>query len=161
MKKFLLIVLLCCNWQVLAHEQANNALDKFHQAAAKADFDSYFALFADDGIYMGTDAGERWTKTQFKTYVKPYFAKGIGWLYQPTARHISPTSNDSIVMFDELLENSSYGQCRGSGVLIKTADGWKILQYNLSIPVPNDISGTIVGKIKQFNQASQIKAAGE
>jgi len=86
--------------------------------------------------------------------VKPYFTKGIGWLYRPTERNISPTSSKDLMVFDELLENSNYGQCRGSGVLIKTTKGWQILQYNLSIPVPNDISGTIVGKIKQYNQTN-------
>jgi len=164
MKNTLLIILLCFCWQVFAHEQVNKTLDQFHQAAAKADFDSYFALIANDGIFMGTDAKERWTKQEFKAFVKPYFTQGRGWLYRPTKRNISPTASKDLVIFDELLENSNYGQCRGSGVLIKTAKGWQILQYNLSIPVPNDISGTIVGKIKQYNQTNltdKIKVNGE
>lgn len=163
MKKILLIIVCCC-WQVSAIEPASNALDEFHQAAANADFDKYFALIADKGVFMGTDAGERWTKTQFKAFVKPFFSKGKGWLYRPTTRNILATPNEHLIVFDELLENSSYGQCRGSGVLIKTSQGWQILQYNLSIPVPNDISGSIVGTIKQYHQANlskKDKAEGE
>lgn len=156
MKKILAILLLISCGQVMAHEQVNETLDQFHQAAANADFDKYFALFADEGIFMGTDAGERWNKEQFKGFVRPFFSKGKGWLYSPTERNISPTLSNNLVIFDELLENSNYGQCRGSGILIKTGSGWQILQYNLSIPVPNDISGTIVGKIKQFNQANRL-----
>jgi ketosteroid isomerase-like protein len=148
--------------QLSANEQLNNeavnkVLDNFHQAAAAADFEQYFDLFADDGIYMGTDAGERWTKAQFKSYVKPYFSKGKGWLYVVKERHVSSTPTQDIVFFDELLENKYYGQCRGSGILIKTVDGWKILQYKLSVPVPNDISAPIVEKIKQFNQLKRAK----
>jgi hypothetical protein len=31
------------------------------------------------------------------------------------------------------------GVCRGSGVLEKTASGWKIRQYHLSVTVPNEV----------------------
>jgi hypothetical protein len=37
-------------------------------------------------------------------------------------------------------------------VLVKTNDGWKILQYNLSVVVPNDISSSVVKTIKKFRQ---------
>lgn len=161
MKQILFYILLSCCWPVTANEQANATLDQFHQAAAQANFDNYFALFADEGIYMGTDANERWTKEQFKGFVKPYFSRGVGWVYHATERHLSPIANTNLVFFDELLENSNYGQCRGSGVLIKTVKGWQILQYNLSIPLPNDIAGSIVKKIKAFNLAEQPKIAGE
>ncbi|MFT6901627.1 MAG: hypothetical protein ACJAXS_001820 [Colwellia sp.] len=49
-----------------------------------------------------------------------------------------------------MLENKSYGMCRGSGLLINTENGWKILQYNLSIPVPNAIALQVVTPIKGY-----------
>jgi len=155
MKQVIFYILLSFCGQVAANEQANKTLDQFHQAAAQANFENYFALFADEGIYMGTDASERWTKDQFKAFVKPYFSRGVGWVYHATERNISPIVNSNLAFFDELLENNNYGQCRGTGVLIKTAKGWKILQYNLSIPIPNDIAGSIVKKIKVFHLAEQ------
>ncbi len=95
--------------KVLANEEVNIILDSFHQAAADANFEHYFSLFSVDGIYMGTDASERWTKEQFKAFVKPYFSKGKGWLYKVKERHISTTSTPEVVFFDELLENKYLG----------------------------------------------------
>jgi hypothetical protein len=149
MKKFIMMLLLLPG-QIWANEQASDTLDKFHQAAAEADFNSYFSVFAEKGVFMGTDGSERWTKNQFKDYVKVYFDQGKGWLYQPNSRHFITTNNDDILVFDELLENSNYGQCRGSGVLIKNKLGWQILQYNLSITVPNGVATEVVSHISQF-----------
>jgi hypothetical protein len=38
-------------------------------------------MFAPDGIFIGTDATERWTVAEFKAYAKPHFDKGRGWTY--------------------------------------------------------------------------------
>ncbi len=35
-------------------------------------------------------------------------------------------------------------------MLIKTATGWKIAQYNLSVMLPNEIVTEVVGQIKRF-----------
>lgn len=136
-------------FKVSANESVEQTLDRFHQAAANANFTAYFDIFADDAVFLGTDGSERWTKAAFKSFVKPYFSEGRGWLYTPTERHISSIQNSHVVFFDELLHSKTYGQCRGSGVLIQTSEGWKILQYNLSIPIPNAIAGEVVKVIKQ------------
>jgi hypothetical protein len=133
-----------------ANEDVDKVLNSFHQAAAEANYEQYMALLADDAIYMGTDSSERWNKAQFSAFVKPYFSQGKGWLYRSIKRHITVTEVKSIVFFDELLENKSYGRCRGSGLLINTEQGWKILQYNLSIPLPNAIAHDVVESIKGF-----------
>jgi len=36
-------------------------LTSLHQAASDADGELYFSLFADDAVFMGTDATERWS----------------------------------------------------------------------------------------------------
>jgi hypothetical protein len=42
------------------------------------------------------------------------------------------------------------GTCRGSGVLEKTTNGWKIKQYVLSITIPNDdVQAVILAKKKR------------
>jgi hypothetical protein len=68
-----------------ATEEIGELLDRFHKAASAARFDEYFGLFAPDGIFIGTDAEERWTLAEFKAYTKPYFDKGRGWTYLPVA----------------------------------------------------------------------------
>ena len=44
-------------------EDVDQVLTAFHAAAAAADGELYFSLFADDAIFIGTDAAERWTVT--------------------------------------------------------------------------------------------------
>lgn len=144
---FLLVMLNIVVSPAWANQEIIRVLDQFHQAAADADMQAYLALMTPDSVFLGTDASERWTKKQFKAFVEPYFSKGNGWLYQPEKRNITLAGNAEIAFFDELLSNENYGLCRGSGVLLKTISGWKIAQYNLSIPIPNAIAGSIVKQI--------------
>ena len=155
-KIFLSLCLFCS--VASAHQDLEKVLDSFHQAAAEADYQRYMNLLADDAIYLGTDGGERWNKAEFSAFVKPYFSQGKGWLYRPIERHITTTEANNIVFFDELLDNENYGRCRGSGLLINTKQGWKILQYNLSIPVPNAIASDVVDSIEGYrsNKAKDI-----
>lgn len=131
-------------------QAVSSILDQFHQAATDANADKYLNLLHDDAVFLGTDASERWTKEQFTTFVQPYFAQGKGWSYVSKQRNVSLLPINNIAFFDELLHNNNYGTCRGTGVLIKTKDGWKISQYNLSLPVPNDITKDVVKAIKTY-----------
>lgn len=116
-------------------------LDQFHQAAAQHDFAKYFSLMTNDAVFIGTDASERWDVPAFKAYVKPRFDKGQGWTYRPQERHISFSPAQDVAWFDEMLDHAKYGRCRGTGVLIKDAQSktWKISQYHLTMPVPNEL----------------------
>jgi hypothetical protein len=124
-------------------------LDKFHDAAARADLKNYFSLFAPEGVFIGTDASERWTVAEFKAYAEPHFAKGKGWTYVSKKRHIDVTKDGSVAWFDEILENKTYGVCRGTGVLRKVDGRWLISQYHLTIPVPNDLADKVVKMIRE------------
>jgi hypothetical protein len=139
------------------HNEKNvaNVLDSFHAAAAKADGASYFGLFAPEGVFLGTDATERWSVEEFKKYATPHFSKGHGWTYTPTSRHIAFSPGGDVAWFDEILDNKSYGTCRGSGVLRKIGSKWKISQYHLTIPVPNDLADTVVNLIREAKANSK------
>ena len=50
---------------------------------------------------------------------------------------------------DEELSNETYGACRGTGVLIEVDGTWKIIQYNLSIPIPNALAAPVVELIRE------------
>ena len=125
-------------------------IDRMHQAASRADGPDYFAQFTPDARFIGTDATERWPLMDFRAYAEPYFARGQGWTYAPRERtvNIAPIECRCIAWFDETLDNASYGQVRGSGVLRLTDDGWKIEQYVLSFAVPNDRADAVVAAIK-------------
>ena len=119
-------------------------LDRLHQMASQANFDGYFALYAPDAVFIGTDAGERWTIDEFKAYAEPHFSAGRGWTYRTIERHIM--GEDSVRWFDELLWNEKLGPCRGSGVMVKVGDDWLVSHYVLSLAVPNQIAGEVGGQ---------------
>ena len=123
-------------------------LDDFHRAAADADFDRYFDHFAENAVFLGTDATERWTVEEFRAYARPYFGPGGGWTYRPRNRSVSFTPDGRTAFFDELLDNQGLGETRGSGVLVLEDGGWKVAQYNLSIPIPNALADEVVRLIR-------------
>ena len=136
--------------EVDEEQKINVVLDAFHQAAADSKANEYFSLMTDEAVFLGTDASERWTKAEFKRYAEPHFNQGNGWTYKPKQRNVSFINNKQVAFFDELLVNKQYGLCRGTGVVVNTKQGWKISQYNLSVPLPNDIAKNLVEQIKQF-----------
>lgn len=113
-------------------------LDNLNEYAAKADFKNYFALFADESTYIGTDATEVWDKKQFMDYAKPHFDKGQGWSFKSLKRNIYFSKDGNYAWFDEVLD-TQMKICRGSGVLQKIGGKWKIKQYVLSATIPNEV----------------------
>jgi len=63
-------------------------------------------------------------------------------------RHVFLGPGGHVAWFDEDLSNEKYGRCRGTGVLTKTEDGWRISQYNLTIPIPNALAPAVVEMIR-------------
>lgn len=146
------IFFLFVSWSVQANSELSDisiALDNFHQAASDANQEQYFELLSDNAIFIGTDASERWNKASFKAFATPYFDQGQGWTYISRNRHITISSSGNVAWFDEMLDNKSYGECRGTGVLELTKNGWKISQYHLTIPLPNALAKDVVQQIKQ------------
>lgn len=137
--RIILSALLLCfaNLSIAQQANVNEVLDQWHQAAADADFDTYFGLMTEDGVFLGTDATENWQNQEFRDFSKPYFDKGKAWTFHPVERNIYFNGDKEVAWFDELLQ-TQMGLCRGSGVLEKTGSGWKIAHYVLSIAVPNE-----------------------
>src|SRR5262249_3114557 len=111
-------------------------LDDFHDAAARADEDRYFAHFAPDGVFLGTDAAERWDVAAFRAYAHPHFDRGKAWSFRGLRRRIA--AQGDVAWFEEDLETQNLGPARGSGVLVRSGSRWLIAQYVLSIPIPNE-----------------------
>ncbi len=124
-------------------KQINAMLDSFNMAAAKANYNGYFNFYTDDAIFTGTDATERWDKKAFMEWAKPVFDKGHAWNFTSLERHIYFDKTGSLAWFDELL-NTQMKICRGSGVLVKQDNNWKVQQYILSATIPNDLLDTVI-----------------
>lgn len=129
-------------------ERVGSVLDGLHEAASEADFDRYFGLYASEAVFLGTDATERWTREEFMAYTKARFDTGTGWTYHVLERHINLAPDGETAWFDERLENAGLGETRGSGVLIVEDGDWKITQYNLTIPIPNEIARDVAAQIR-------------
>ncbi len=120
-----------------AEKEINKVVNNWHIAAAKADT-SFFDYFTDDAIYIGTDATERWTANEFKSFAMPFFKRGKAWDFKPIERHVYLSEDGKLAYFDEKL-NTWMGVCRSTGVMSKTkTNKWKIKYYHLSMTIPNE-----------------------
>jgi SnoaL-like domain len=113
-------------------------LDDWHDAAAHADEARYFGHFAPAGVFLGTDATERWDVPAFRAYAHPHFAEGRAWTFHAVGRHVAFSDDGRVAWFDEALATERLGPARGSGVLVRGPSGWAIAQYNLALTVPNE-----------------------
>jgi ketosteroid isomerase-like protein len=121
-----------------AEAEITRVLDDFHAAAAAADEARYFGHLAEDSIFLGTDATERWDKAAFRAYAHPHFAKGKAWSFRAVRRGLSVHASGSVAWFDEELTTANLGPARGSGALVLRDGRWQITQYNLALTIPNE-----------------------
>ena len=156
---FFLLIIVSCKEKTLEKpiasteeikKEINTNLDLWHEAAAHADFESYFNLMTKDAIFIGTDATENWQNDAFRAFSKPYFDKGKAWSFTPIQRNIYVSEDNSIAWFDELLD-TQMKICRGSGVMKHEDDKWKVAHYVLSIAIPNDNVSEVVKIKKEFD----------
>ena len=163
MKKLLAVLIVFClsgckssmDQQTLSKANVNATLDAWHKAASEANYNDYFALMADDAVFIGTDATENWNKTAFQAYAKPHFDKGKAWRFTALERHVFFDKTGKTAWFDELLD-TQMKICRGSGVLVKIGNQWKIQHYVLSMTIPNDNSNEVI-KVKSALEDAMIK----
>ena len=115
----------------------NSIINQWHLDAAESNFSSYFNKMSSDCIFVGTDALENWTVSEFKEFSKPFFEDKNTWDFKTLERNIYSSSDKVVFWFDELLD-TWMGICRGSGVIIMENKEWKIVHYVLSVVVPNE-----------------------
>ncbi len=134
----------------------NNLLIDWHQAAADVNQQAYFDFIDDDGTYIGTDSTEIWTKQEFFDWSTPYFEKGKTWNFKTNSRNIYISENKIFAWFDELVTNGKI-TLRGSGVLEKQQNTWKIKHYVLSLPVPNKKFNAVRDVINETEERKEIE----
>lgn len=157
MKKLFIALLLLVSGTAFSQPDTvaiHKFIDDWHLAATKADSKAYFGSIADNGIFIGTDATERWNKQQFYSFAKPYFDKGTAWDFKAYNRSVHVSNDSRFVWFSELL-TTWMGVCRGSGILEKTPQGWKIQQYHLSVTVPNDLIRDFITLVDNFEKTKK------
>ena len=143
------------NTSEVEKEKVNDLMDSWHKSAANANYEKYFSAMEDESVFIGTDAGENWTKQEFQSFSKPYFDKGKAWSFKALERNIYFNESGNTAWFDELLD-TWMGTCRGSGVLEKTDESWEIKHYVLSVCIPNDDMEEVIS-IKSESDSIFIK----
>jgi hypothetical protein len=133
------------------YRDVHDFIDRWHRAAAEANARVFFESMSDSSVYIGTDAGERWNKTGFMRFARPYFDAGKAWDFKPYDRDIHISATGEYVWFSELL-STWMGVCRGSGILHKTTAGWRIEQYHLSVTVPNALIKDFISLVNHGSQ---------
>lgn len=136
--------------------EIDRLLTAWHRAAAGADEAAYFAFLADDAVFLGTDARERWTKEGFREWAAPYFRRGSAWTFRAIRRQVALSRDGRVAWFDEDLVSPHYWPCRGSGVLERTGGRWRLRQYNLAFTIPNEATAAV----KPLVEAALANQAG-
>jgi hypothetical protein len=164
MKRFFLAcVLSLASLSVLAQTDADAALkqqvnafvDGWHEDATNSR-PAFFDKIARDGVYIGTDKKELWKRDEFKAWAKKAFDRPTAWAFTPIRRNVYFSPDKSVIWFDELL-NTQMGTCQASGVLHKVGNSFEIDHYQLSIAVPNGVSGKVISTIGDYEAPLGVK----
>ena len=153
MRKYLLLILLFStnySQNIRSEKAVNKVLNNLHLYASQASGEKYIDLFSEDAVFFGTDISERWPKEEFRTYAMGRFKSGVGWTYYMKERNIFFSDEGRTAWFDEILISKKYGEFRGTGALKMVKNKWKITQYNLLLPIPNDLMKKYSEEIKEY-----------
>jgi hypothetical protein len=164
MKRFLIAIWLFAASLSAQAQQADAALaravnafvDEWHDDAAHARM-AYFDKIAPDGVYIGTDKHELWHRDEFKAWAKRFFERKSAWSFKAVRRNVYASPDKSFIWFDEILDTPNMGPCMASGVIRKTAKGFEILHYQLSMAVPNEVGGQVTKLVKDFESKPQAQ----
>ena len=128
--------------------RVNAFVDEWHEDAAHARL-AYFDKMAKDGIYIGTDKSELWTRDAFKAWARRFFERKSAWAFKASRRNVYMSQDTKTIWFDELLD-TQMGVCQASGVIDNTGKGFEIKHYQLSMAVPNEVGASVTKLIKEF-----------
>lgn len=129
-------------------KEINAFMNQWHKDAAVADT-VFFDKMAKNGIYIGTDKSECWTRDEFKKWAKPFFTRKSAWDFKPISRNVYLSDDKKYAWFDELLD-TWMGTCRSSGVLKRKGNTWEICHYQLSVTLPNDAATDFIKLVKSY-----------
>ena len=119
----------------------------FTRRLRQADEERYFrTLSAYDAVFLGTAPGERWRGESLRTFVHSYFStrQGMERTCRQRARSASPPDGRT-AWFDETVdERRPMARVAAAACLRHERGGWRIAQYNLMIPVPDELAPELV-----------------
>lgn len=136
----------------LADATPDAALDALHQAGADANAAAFEALLAEDVVFLGVGGTGRLEGQAARAYFSEYLTQGNAWAYSSSLRETRVSADGSVAWFDEMLEHGQLGPGRATGVLVRSGEGWKVAQYNLTVPVSG--GATLPGAVNSSGAAA-------
>ncbi len=125
-------------------------LHDVHRAKAEGDGERYFGHFAADGVFLGTDRAERFSLAGVRAILGPYYAHGARPTTIPIEQVVYPSADGGWAWFEQLVERQHVGRMRGTGVLRRVDDTWKLVHYNVVLTVPDDLTEDFARRIDAF-----------
>jgi ketosteroid isomerase-like protein len=140
--------------RALADATPDAALDALHKAGADANAAAFEALLSEDVVFLGVGGAGRLEGQAARAYFSELMAQGNAWVYSSSLRETRVSDDGSVAWFDETLEHGQLGLGRATGVLVRSGEGWKVAQYNLTVPVSSGATPAAVGVSSPAGAAS-------
>jgi len=163
MKKLIATLLLCAaacgasaqtpDADAAFRQQVNAFVDRWHDDAANTRPD-YWDKFAPEGVFIGTDKSEIWTRDEFKAWAKRFWDRKKAWSFTAQKRNVYFSPDKKYVWWDEQL-NTQFGTAQASGVLHNTGHGFLIDHYQLSLAVPNPLMDSFTKAISEYENKNK------
>ncbi len=135
---------------------ARSMLRDFHLAKPGSESERFFGHLAPEAVVLLTDRAERLTLGRLRAHLQLYGDQGPALV--PVAQHVHLSPDQSMAWFEEQIEEPRFGRMRGTGVLRKIGDAWKIVHYNLVLLVPKELAGDLARRIGVFYAPAMSKA---
>ena len=132
--------------------EAEAVLDSLHRYASEAALEPYLSLFTEDGVFSVRTAASAgpWPSSPPTSRLAlrpvrggPTTPRSATWISARTGPWLGLT---------RWWWARAWGRAGERGVLRKTADGWRIAQYSLTLLVPNDLAQSVVDRIQAYEQ---------
>ncbi len=131
--------------QGLAQTSPDAALDTFYSAGMVGNQAGVIAVLAPDAVFLGVAGKPRLQGQELRDALNESIASGSRWNYLSSERVVRQSVDGSVAWFDERLADQQLGNGRASGVLLKNGEVWQIAQYNLTLPLPDALTGSATG----------------
>lgn len=131
--------------RALADATPETTLDALHKAGADANAAAFESRLAEDVVFLGIAGAGRLEGQAAREFFAVHLAQERIWAYRSSQREIRASADGNVAWFDETLEHDELGIGRGTGVLVRSREGWKVAQYNLTVPIIDGAAPATLG----------------
>ena len=128
-----------------ARSEVAAALEELYRAGAEADLEGYLDRLSEDAVMLGTDVHGRFTRSDIREWLEPYFAAGQRIGSRLLVLRVTEAVDGRFAWFDSLSEKPELCLLRGSGLMRREEGKWRVVHHDLAFLIPNDMLGLVTG----------------